>query len=187
MNSRLEPVDPRTATGEAKMALDKVKAHFGMWPNLTRVLANSPAALNAFLGFSGALSHGLLPPALREQLALVVGQENDCSYCLAAHTAIGGMVGLDKVQITAARRGQAQDPRTAAALRFARLLVVNRGQTTDQDLHDLRAAGYSDGEIAEIVAHVALNIFTNYFNHVAQTVVDFPAAPPLASLPGASN
>lgn len=171
---RLKAIDPKEATGRAKELLDGVKAKIGMAPNLMRTFANSPAALEGYLNFSGALGGGLLNAKLREQIALAVADANSCEYCLSAHTAIGKMVGLDENELVASRRATAADAKTDAALKFAHQIVVKRGEVLDSEVQAVRAAGYDDGEIIEIVANVALNIFTNYFNHVAQTVVDFP-------------
>ena len=135
---------------------------------------------NAYLGFSQSLSTGSLPARLREQLALVVGETNACEYCVAAHTALGKGAGLSEGETCDARRAVAADDKERAALGFARTIVTDRGNLADDDVEAVREAGYTEGEIAEIVAHVALNIFTNYFNHVAGTEVDFPIAPELA-------
>lgn len=174
---RLNAVDPKDATGKAKELLDGVKAKIGMVPNLIRTFANSPAALEGYLNFSSALGGGSINARLREQIALTVADANSCEYCLSAHTAIGKMVGLNENELVASRRATATDARTDAALKFAHQIVVKRGEVLDSDVHAVRAAGYNDGEIVEIVANVALNVFTNYFNHVAQTVVDFPKVP----------
>ncbi len=174
--SRIETVNPTLATGKAKELLDAVKSKLGMTPNLMRVMANSPAVLDAYLTFSGSLGSGDLPAKTREQIALAVGQANSCDYCLSAHSAIGKMVGLTAEQILEGRRGSSAEPTTDAVLRFARQLVDKRGKVSDADLAAVRSAGWNDGAIAEIVAHVALNIFTNYFNHVAETEIDFPRA-----------
>ena len=144
-------------------------------------MANSPAVANAYLGFSQSLSTGLLPARLREQIALVVGETNGCDYCLATHTALGKGAGLSEQETCDARRAIATDDKVRVALVFARKVVSDQGNVSDEDVYQVRGAGYTDGEIAEIVANVALNIFTNYFNHVAGTEVDFPAAPELAA------
>ena len=174
MTARLKPVDPATATGKAKELLDAVQAKMGMTPNMMKTLANAPAALEAYLAFSGALGGGQLDARLREQIALAVGEANRCEYCLSAHTLIGKMVGLNETEVAAARQSTSSDPKTEAALHFAHQVVANRGEVTDEDVRRVREAGYTEGEVAEIVANVALNIFTNYFNHVSQPAVDFP-------------
>jgi uncharacterized peroxidase-related enzyme len=178
---RLQALDPKHVTGKAKDLLDGVQAKVGFTPNLARTMANSPAVLEAYLNFSAALSRGALSAKLREQIALTVAQANGCTYCLAVHTAIGKIVGLSKEAILDSRQGQSPDSKVAATMQFARKLVAQRGWVSDEDLQRLRNVGFGDGEIAEVVAHVALNIFTNYFNHVAGTHVDFPSAPELAA------
>ena len=176
--NRLPALDPATATGKSKTLLDAVQKKLGRTPNMMRTLGNAPAALEAYLGFSGALATGTLDAKVREQIALTVAEANVCEYCLAAHTAIGGMVGLTADEIGKARGATSSQPKTAAILKLARSIVVNRGNVPDQDLAAARSHGITDGEVVEIVANVALNIFTNYLNHVARTVVDFPAVAP---------
>lgn len=179
--SRLPLLDPATATGPAKPLLDAVGKKLGLVPNMTRAMANSPAVLKAYLEFGGALAGASLSAKTRELVALTVGEVNGCDYCLAAHTTIGGMLGLPGEALLAAREAKSQDAQTGAVLRFARALVLQRGLLSDADLREVRAAGVTDGQIAEIVATVALNVFTNWFNHVAETPVDFPKAPALAA------
>lgn len=175
---RLTPIPPAHATGKAKQLLDAVQAKLGVTPNLMRTLANSPAALEAYLNFDGALANGLLKPQTRSQIALAVAEMNSCSYCLSAHTALGKMCGLNEHEIARARQSSSHDPRNDAALKLARAIVVQRGEISDVDLLAARDGGLNDGEIAEVVANVALNILTNYFNHLAQTEVDFPKVVP---------
>jgi uncharacterized peroxidase-related enzyme len=172
--SRLPAIQTEAATGKAKELLEAVQAKLKITPNMTRVMANSPAVLQGYLSFSGALAAGHLDPKLREEIALEVGEQNSCQYCVSAHTAIGKMVGLSDFEIEAARDAKSGSPKNAAALKFAREIVAKKGMTTDGDIQAVRAAGFSDGEIAEIIAHVALNIFTNYFNNATEVEVDFP-------------
>lgn len=179
--TRIRPIDQHTADSDAAELLGAVKKKMGSVPNLIATMANSPAVAKAYLGFSQALSSGTLPPRLREQIALVVGETNNCGYCLAAHTALGKAAGLSEQETRAARRGASPIEKERIALAFARQLVQERGVVADADLARVRQAGYTDGEIGEIVANVALNLFTNYFNHVAGTEVDFPAVPSLAA------
>ncbi len=171
---RLAAIDPAEATGRAKQLLDGVQAKIGMTPNLMKTLATAPAALEAYLNMSAALNTGGLDAKLREQIALTVAQANSCEYCLSAHSAIGKMVGLKPEEIVASREAHSADAKRQAGLQFAQAVVVERGEVPADTLARVRAAGYTDGEITEIVANVAINIFTNYFNHVAQTDVDFP-------------
>lgn len=171
---RLTAMDPARATGKAKELLDGVQATLGVTPNLMRTMANSPAVLEAYLGFNTVLSRGRLGGKVREQIALAVAEANGCEYCLSAHTAIGKKIGLPEGELLTGRQWVSSDPKANAALEFARAILTHRGQVTDEDLNRVRNAGYGDTEIAEIVANVALNVFTNYFNLVAKTTVDFP-------------
>lgn len=171
---RLNAIDPAEATGKTKKLLDGVQAKLGMTPNLMKTLASAPAALEAYLSFGAALGTGGLDAKFREQIAIAVAQANSCEYCLSAHSAIGAMVGLTAEEIAASRESHADDSKRAAGLRFAQTIVVQRGEVSDAAIASVRDAGYTDGEITEIVANVAVNIFTNYFNLVAQTEVDFP-------------
>lgn len=173
--TRIPAVLPESATGKTKTLLDAVQKKLGRVPNLMRTLANAPAALEGYLNLSGALATGQLDAKVREQIALTVAEANLCDYCLSAHTAIGGMVGLTPDDIGKARQASASNPKTHAILKLARSIVVNRGELPDTDLAAARAAGIGDGEIVETTVNVALNILTNYVNHVAATVVDFPA------------
>ncbi len=172
--NRLNLVQTEDAKGKQKDLLEGVQKKLGMTPNLIRVFANSPAVLEAYLGIGDALGGGALDAKLREQIALTVAETNECNYCVAAHTAIGKMAGLNRDQIEDARRATSSDGRSSAALNFARAVVETRGKVSDADIESLRAEGFDDGEIAEIVANVVANILTNYFNNVAHTPIDFP-------------
>lgn len=181
MVPRIPPVDPATAQGQTRDLLDAVKAKLGGVPNLIRTFAQSPAALRFFLSGSEALGGGVLPAKLRERIDLAVSEANGCGYCLAAHTFLGKKLGLTDAQITDARHGTADDPKTAAVLKFARVLTETRGAVPDAVVTEVRAAGVTDAELAEVIAAVALKVFTNYFAVFAGVEVDFPAAPRLAA------
>ena len=172
--TRIQHVSYEASTGKVRELLDGVTRKLGVTPNMMKTMAQSAAVLDAYLSFSGALANGKLNARLREQIALVSAEINGCGYCASAHTAIGKMVGLGENAILAARQGHSTDAKTDAALKFARNIIVNRGEVSDADLQAVRDAGFSDGEVAEIVANVALNIFTNYFNVIAGTDIDFP-------------
>jgi len=171
---RVNLVDPGTATGAAKPLLDEIKGAFGSVPNMFRTVANSPAALKNMWGAFGALGAGTIGANLGEKIAVAVADRDACSYCLAAHTMLGKKAGASGEEMAEAQAGRSRDPKTAAALTFALKLVEHRGQVTDEDLQALRAAGYDDGQIVEIIAHVALNLFTNYVNVALDVPVDFP-------------
>jgi uncharacterized peroxidase-related enzyme len=172
--ARVAVIDPQTATGEAKQLLDAVQSGLGMVPNFIRVLANSPAALNAFLGIHGIAGAGLLDPQTRERIALAVAEQNACQYCVSAHTAIGRKVGLDHQEMLANRMGRSSDGKAEAALTFARALVEHTGQVSKAEFDAVRVVGHSDGEIIEIITHVAMNIFTNLLGKATQVEIDFP-------------
>lgn len=162
--------------------LEAVKKQLGIVPNLFRVVSNSPAALEGYLGLSGALAKGTLPAATRERVALAVAEINDCAYCLSAHTYLGkNLAKLDDAEILANRHGHSTDPKADAAVHFAVQVTKARGHVSDDDLRAVKLAGYDDAQVVEIVLHVALNTWTNYINSVAQTVIDFPVAKALAA------
>lgn len=173
--ARIQPIDLDQTHGKAKALLENVNKALGMVPNLMRTLAHSPAALEAYLGFGKALGGGTLSAKLREQIALTVANANACEYCASAHTALGARFGLDVTELKRNLQALSSDPKVEAALQFARAVVVRQGWVTDDELHRVRQAGYSDGEINEIIATTAITIFSTYFNHVAETEVDFPA------------
>jgi uncharacterized peroxidase-related enzyme len=176
--NRITPIDPTQAVGKTKQLFDAVQSQMGMVPNLVRVLGTAHAALEGYLAFSGALASGTFNTKVREQIALTVAESNLCSYCLSAHTCLAANAGLSVEEIADARHANARSDKTKAILNLARSIVVKRGEICDAALTDARVAGLNDGDIIETVANVVVNIFTNYINHVAQTVLDFPEVKP---------
>lgn len=172
--TRLQPQDPRSASGSNKDVFDTLQKHLGIVPNMTKVMGNSPAVLKAYAQFSGAMGGGKLGAKLREQIALLTAENNACTYCLSAHSALGKMAGLTQDQMDGARHGEAGDPRALAALTFAQAVINTRGGVSDGDIASARRAGLSDAELAEVVGEVALNYFTNVFNRAFDVEVDFP-------------
>ncbi|WP_206858253.1 carboxymuconolactone decarboxylase family protein [Lysobacter changpingensis] len=172
--SRIPLINPQETHGERQALLGQIHSAFGATPNMFRAVANSTAALKSMWGAFGALGGGVIPAKLGEQIAVAIANRNACGYCLAAHTALGRKAGASSEEMTAAQGGESQDPKTAAALRFALRVVEGRGGIADADVADLRAAGFDDEEIVEILAHVALNLFTNYVNVAFAVPVDFP-------------
>jgi uncharacterized peroxidase-related enzyme len=155
--------------------LEAFQKQLGTVPNLFRLVANSPAALQGYLGLSGALGKGALPAATRERIALAVAEINGCDYCLSAHSYLGRTLAkLDDAEIAANRAGTSNDPKADAAVRFTAKVARERGHTSEDDLQAVRRAGYDDVQVIEIVLHVALNTWTNYLNEVAKTDIDFP-------------
>jgi AhpD family alkylhydroperoxidase len=171
--SRLKKMEKSQASAKSQQMMGDLESK-KMLLNIFRGMANSPAVLDGFLKFSGALKEGKLDSKTREAIALAVGQANKCDYCLAAHTVLGKQAGLDESSIKAARLGKSSDHKMQGAITLARLIDSGRGKVSEADIAAARSAGLDDGDIAEVVANVALNLFTNYFNIVNQTEVDFP-------------
>ncbi|UGQ46711.1 carboxymuconolactone decarboxylase family protein [Massilia endophytica] len=172
--SRVELLSSENAPGASRQLLEQVHGAFGATPNMFRAVANSPAALASMWGSFGALGGSTLGAKLGEQIAVAVADLNDCEYCLAAHTVLGRKAGASAEEMAAAQAGQSHDPKTAAALSFASKVVKQRAKIGADDVAALRQAGYGDGEIVEIMAHIALNLFTNYVNVAFAVPVDFP-------------
>jgi len=175
--SRIPQVNPAATTPERQALLATIHQAFGATPAMFKTVAQSPAALKMMWGAFGALGGGVIPPKLGEQIAVAVADRNACEYCLAVHTALGRKAGASSAEMAAAQAGESDDPKTNAALRFALKLVEARGQVDDADVQALRSAGFDDEQIVEILAHVALNLFTNYVNVAFAVPVDFPAMP----------
>lgn len=172
--NRIQPVDPDNATGEIKRLFTEVRANFAFVPNLFRVLANAPAALEAYINFSAALGGGTFNTRVQELIGLTVAESNLCDYCLNAHGLIGSRVGLTQTEVVDAVRASAVDGKIDAILKLARSIIVQRGEVSDADLKQARDSALTDCEIVETVANVVLNIFMNYLEHVARPSVDFP-------------
>ncbi len=168
------PASIEAAPAASQATLHAVEKTLGKAPNLFRMVANSPAALEGYVGLIGALGKGSLPAQTRARIALAVAEVNGCSYCLSAHTYLGRLVKLDDAEMTLNRSGGSNDPKADVAVRFATLVTRERGNVSDADLRALEDAGYDDAQIVEIVLHVALNVFTNYVNKIAETEIDFP-------------
>ncbi len=159
----------------AQPLLEGAKKQLGSVPNLFRVIANSPAALGGYLSLNGALAKGSLDAPTRERIALATAEINGCGYCLSAHSYIGkNLAKLSDAEIAANRDGHSNDPKADAAVQFAAKVVRARGHVSDADLAAVRDAGFDEGQVIEIVLHVALNTLTNYVNEVAKTEIDFP-------------
>lgn len=171
----MQRINPVTQPeGKAKELLDGVKHMMGSTPNIFTTFANAPAALEAYLGMVKALGNGALDAKLREQLAVTVAGYNGCNYCASAHVFLGGKAGVEREELTANSKGQSADGKTQTAINFARALLEQRGNIDDHTLAAVRSAGFSEEEIVEILAHVAMNTFTNFFNNAAKTEIDFP-------------
>ncbi|HTU27487.1 MAG TPA: peroxidase-related enzyme [Pirellulales bacterium] len=163
-----------SVTGKTAQIFVGLEKALGMVPNSFKAMANSPAVLQGYVGFSSAMNSAKLSPAIREEIALLVAEQNRCDYCLSAHSALSKLAGLNQNQIDAARNAESDDPRARAALAFAKAVLSTAGGVTDADVEAVRRAGFSDAELAEIVAAVAINVLTNLFNRTFQVDIDFP-------------
>ncbi len=176
----INPVTLESADPHQKKLLEGLKAKLGRTPAIYATMAQSPTTLEAALIYNQNLKKGSLSEREIEAIALAVGQANSCDYCVAAHTAIGKMAGLSVEETLECRRGQVKDPKMNALVKLAIEIVETRGLPSAKTVADFRAAGYTDGALVEVIAWTTYDIFTNYFNHIAETVSDFPKAPALA-------
>ena len=178
---RIQPVNTDQAQGQAAELLAQVQKKMGRVPNILGTMAQAPSVLAFYLQTGETLGRGNLSGALREQIALTVSGVNRCHYCGSAHGAIAQMHGVSKDEAVANLAGRATDDKVQAALTFAEAVVEKQGFGTDDELAAFKNAGYSDGDAVEVIAEVAKTVFTNYFNHVAETEVDFPDLQPAAA------
>ncbi len=168
-------IAPENATGQAADLLSQVEKSLGLVPEMTKVMANSPALLKSYLVLSGAVGGGVLPAAVRERLAIETAQLNGCEYCLSAHTYIGANIAeVDAAELASARRGESEDPHIAALLALSKEITANAGDVDASAVEAARAAGVTDEEIGELVANLALNVLTNYFNVLAGVDNEWP-------------
>lgn len=178
-NKRLNSISPESAEGEVKQLYQLIQKKMNTVPNIFKNMGNSPAVLKGYFALSDAAGQTSLSPKLREQIALTVGQANLCNYCLSAHTMIGHSTGLSDTDILKARKGASADKKENAILAFVKKVIDKKGNTTDEDVSHLKAEGVTDKELVEIILVISLNMFTNYFNHITNTELDFPQAPNL--------
>jgi uncharacterized peroxidase-related enzyme len=173
---RLNVATPAQATGKLKEIYDKQIAKNGKVINIFQGMGNSPAGLNAYLSMSAALAEGELSREDREVVYLAVSEQNGCQYCVSAHVQVAKTVGLSEDEANAARKFKSSDASRAALLEFVRKVIATRGFVEDADIAAVRDAGYSDGQITEAIGYIGLATFSNLFNHVNGTDLDFPAA-----------
>jgi len=170
---RLEKVKKLSANGKQKELLESVEKKMGRVPNILASMAQSPATLEFYLQSKGILGTGSFNQKTQEAIALVCAEENSCDYCGTAHAAVGKQAGLSDAEIAAAKKAESEDAKLSAILTFAKKMVATKAEVTDEDFKTLTSAGVTQAEVAELTANVAINIFTNYFNHINQTEVDF--------------
>jgi uncharacterized peroxidase-related enzyme len=172
--TKIQKISPEVASEAAKITFEMVSKKLGRVPNMYQVMANSPAVLEAYVKFNGALSMGVLGNKMAELIALATAESNACSYCLSAHSFLGSKVGLSEEQMLEGRMFHSQDEKMNIGLLFAKKMIENPKEISSLDIEPLRRIGYTDGDILEIVANVIRNIFTNYINIISETEVDWP-------------
>jgi uncharacterized peroxidase-related enzyme len=152
--------------------LEAVKGRYGFVPNLIGVLANAPAALEAYLTLAGLLDKSSLTPAEQQVVAIAISRDNNCGYCVAAHSKLAGAV-LDQASIRALREGQPlADPKLDALAGLARAIVASRGWVDEVVLQRFHAAGYQPGQVLDVLVGVAMKTLSNYTNHLVDTPLD---------------
>lgn len=174
MITQIARVSPETASARVAESFAAIKAKFGAVPDMFRALANSPAALDGYFAFAGALSGGTLGAKIAEAIALASANRHGCEFCAAAHGQLAKGAGLSTTDIAMAREAKSLDAKTQAALDLARAFWDNAGRDAQGAVATAKKAGLSDGDIAEIAAYVALNVYTNFFNNLAR--VEPPAS-----------
>jgi uncharacterized peroxidase-related enzyme len=166
------------APAETRPILEGAAKRLGWTPVLFRFMALSPNTLAAFVALSGTLSR-TLDVATIESMGLAVSEDSSCKYCAQSHVFLGSWLGkLDNEELDLNRQGKSRDPKRAAAVRFAKAIANKRGKVSDEELADVRSAGFSDGDIVSIAGLVAQFLFTNFMSNISQVELDFPDAPP---------
>jgi alkylhydroperoxidase family enzyme len=174
---RIQSIDPKNAEGKTRELFDQVQSTFGMIPNTARVMANSPAVLESFLAISDAMGQAKIGQKLLNQVKLSTSDSNSCDYCTSILSAVAPSAGLSAADILNSRRKTAEDAKSRVALQFADSVLQNAGKISNEDLAEVRQAGFDDGEIVEIAVSVVLGCFTNFLNNMALTEIDVPKAP----------
>ncbi|MFC1754670.1 carboxymuconolactone decarboxylase family protein [Thermoproteota archaeon] len=165
------------APEEAKEIFESITKKVGRMPNIYAGVANSPSTLKAFLEFRANQSKGgRFSQKEAEAISLAIGQENQCTYCLAAHTVLGKMAGFSEEDTIELRKAQSDDPKLSALAKLSKEIVATKGRPSQEVIDAFFKAGYDQAALVELIGHVSANIFTNYFNHIADTPIDFPVA-----------
>lgn len=169
---RLNVIDPKTDTGPGADILNGPLKDKQI--NIFKGIANNAPVLKAFLNFMGGVKGGSLTNAEHEVVALVTAADRNCDYCTAAHTQIAIGAGISEPQTANIRRGEGADDRQQALIDFTQGILETNGFVTDEQIETFRKAGFDDAAIVEVIAAITVNTFTNLFNHVNETVIDFP-------------
>ena len=169
---KIAVIERENACERTKELVNAVEKKLGVVPNIFLTMGKAPAVLQGYLQFSESLSEGKLCPQLREKIALATAGKNNCDYCASAHTFLGQKVGIDKEELKKNLESRSDDPKSEAVLRFVHNVLENKGRV--DSIQTLIEVGLSEEEIVEVIGHIGMNIFTNYFNNVINTEIDFP-------------
>lgn len=170
---RIKLLSKEQAPQKAQEVLSDVEQKMGKIINIFKAMSNSSAVLKTYFAIDKALKEKTLDPAIAERIAIQLAVKNGCEYCYAAHTYLASGV-ITESESVKSRTGKSDDAKVQAALDFAASVMNNVGKVSDEEFEKVKNAGFSDGEILEIVAVVSMNFFTNAVNNVSHTRVDFP-------------
>lgn len=175
--SRIPVPALESATGATAEVYAQIKKAAGSVPNTFAAIgAHGPAALKAILNADGVLAAGSLSKQDQETIKLVVSTATGCDYCIAAHSMLGKLTGLKPDVLKQLRAGEPTgDAKRDALAGFVRNLVRTSGTLREEKFSAIKAAGYSDAQLVEISLAIAVTVFTNIFNRVNDTAIDFPA------------
>lgn len=162
-------------TGRTQELLTMSQQGGGIVPNVLKQMANSPAALEAFMAAREALCRGALDPKVGALIAITIAETYSCEYMLAARVAMAKKMGLTDEEIRLGKEQRSNDPKVDAGLSFVRNLVLRHGEVTPEDMNELKAANYTDGEVVELIANASINMFAYYMIKVAQPEADYAA------------
>lgn len=171
---RLNVIDPSTGNGPGADVLNGPLKN--MQINIFKGMANNAGVLKAFLAFSQAVKAGSLTAAEHEIVSLVASQRRECEYCLAAHTQLAQGAGIDEELALKIRQGRVNNPKHQVLIDFVHAVLQTGGDVSDEQLEAFRAAGYDDAAIVEVLGEITVITFTNFFNHLNHTELDFPVA-----------
>ncbi len=172
--SRVATIKQEEATGLVKSLYTTLISRIGHVPNIFLTMANSPEALAAFVQMQKCAAMSSLPEDIKSYISLAMAEANECQYCLSAHSAIAKSIGLQESDILKARSGAADNKKNDQILKFVKSVVQKRGAVSDKEVQDLKAQGVTDREICDIILLISLNNFSNYFNKINNTDIDFP-------------
>jgi len=173
----MQMVDTTKLTGKAQELLTESEKRVGFVPNLLKQMANSPAALESFLASRDALSKGMLGDKMGVLIGILIAETYSSDYLLAARVAGAKKVGLSEEEVKLAKQQTSKDPKIDAGLEFVRNVVLRHADISPANLAEVKDAGYTDGEIIELIAYTNLNLLAYFLTKITQPEADFPSVP----------